>query len=278
MKHRLSLAAVLLLSPLAALQAAHFYVAPNGNDTDPGTEAEPFATLEKARDGIRESMNRYGGPPAGGVTVYLRGGIYQRTPAFSLSAEDSGTRDAPVVYAAAPGEVPRLVGGVVVQAGLFTKPNEEDTERLKKADAAAKKFGARVHWWRIRTLSLDAIQGLPEDVPGTIPTYGVKWRDPLPTESELFVNGQCMALARWPNNAELFVEALDLSRTEGWGSPHEIWVQGSKGHVWSGVTRNTASASEASTTRSWTPRSMTQAAMASACREAIPRPNDTPAT
>ena len=38
----------------AVVTAADFYVAPNGNDANPGTQAKPFATLERARDAIRE--------------------------------------------------------------------------------------------------------------------------------------------------------------------------------------------------------------------------------
>ncbi|MBT3291511.1 MAG: hypothetical protein HN380_29470, partial [Victivallales bacterium] len=41
-----------LLLPLAGLHAA-FYVAPNGSDANPGTEAKPFATLIRARDAVR---------------------------------------------------------------------------------------------------------------------------------------------------------------------------------------------------------------------------------
>ena len=33
----------------AALSAATLHVAPNGNDANPGTESQPFATIEKAR-------------------------------------------------------------------------------------------------------------------------------------------------------------------------------------------------------------------------------------
>jgi len=40
-----------LTSPM--LIAADFYVATNGSDTNPGTEARPFATLERARDEAR---------------------------------------------------------------------------------------------------------------------------------------------------------------------------------------------------------------------------------
>ena len=43
------LAALLLALVTSAANGADFYVAPNGNDTHPGTQANPFASLERAR-------------------------------------------------------------------------------------------------------------------------------------------------------------------------------------------------------------------------------------
>ena len=53
MKHCVILITSLLLAPLAALHAADFHVAPRGSDANPGTEAQPFATLQRARDAVR---------------------------------------------------------------------------------------------------------------------------------------------------------------------------------------------------------------------------------
>jgi hypothetical protein len=64
----------LLLRPTALL-AAEFYVAPNGNDAHPGTKAEPFATLERARDAVRH-INR-AMQVQEDMVVVLRGGTYR---------------------------------------------------------------------------------------------------------------------------------------------------------------------------------------------------------
>lgn len=71
--------------------AAELYVAPDGNDTNPGTRAAPLKTLEAARDAIR---NLKGEQPqlAGGATAWLRGGVYRITKTFELDERDSGTR------------------------------------------------------------------------------------------------------------------------------------------------------------------------------------------
>ncbi len=52
-----------------------------------------------------------GGLPDGGLVVWLRAGVHERSTTFALTAEDSGAEDAPIVYRAYPGEEVRLVGG-----------------------------------------------------------------------------------------------------------------------------------------------------------------------
>ena len=74
--------------------AADFYVAPNGNDANPGTSARPFATPQRARDAIRAAKQQ---GDRGSFSVQLAGGLYLLPETLALSAEDSGTKTAPVV-------------------------------------------------------------------------------------------------------------------------------------------------------------------------------------
>lgn len=84
----------------ARLPAAEFYVAPDGSDANPGTQAAPFATIMRAQTAA-----------AAGDTVWLRGGTYLldnshivRTDTVYAYVNDftkSGVR-----YYAAPGETP----------------------------------------------------------------------------------------------------------------------------------------------------------------------------
>jgi tetratricopeptide (TPR) repeat protein len=53
--------------------AVEFYVAPDGDDTNPGTWQRPFATLQRARDAIR-ALKGQGGLPAGGSPPLAKGG------------------------------------------------------------------------------------------------------------------------------------------------------------------------------------------------------------
>lgn len=94
-----------------------FYVAMNGNDAWSGTRPEPnssrtdgpFATLERARDAVRELKVK--GKLKGGVTINIRKGTYYLSQPFELTPEDSGTPESPVIYTAYKGEEVIISGG-----------------------------------------------------------------------------------------------------------------------------------------------------------------------
>lgn len=118
-----------------------FYVAPAGNDAWSGRRAEPntarsdgpFATLPRARDEIRR-LKKAGPLPDGGVTVYVSGGLYSLASTLELTAADSGTARAPVVYRAAPGQRPVVLGGRTITG--FTPYKGQ----ILEADVAAQGF------------------------------------------------------------------------------------------------------------------------------------------
>jgi len=102
----------------AAGRAATIYVSPAGNDAWSGTleapNAEksdgPLASIAKARDAIRRLKARPEGL-AGPVRVLVRGGTYYLSQTIAFGPGDSGTSEAPISYAAYPGEKPVLCGG-----------------------------------------------------------------------------------------------------------------------------------------------------------------------
>ena len=94
------------------LPAADLYVATNGLDTNPGTLAAPFATLDRAQKAARTTKTAEGVPQP--VTIHVRDGVYRLAATLKVTAEDSGTADAPVVYRAYGSEKPVLSGGVPV--------------------------------------------------------------------------------------------------------------------------------------------------------------------
>lgn len=107
------------------LHGAEFYVAPNGDDANPGTKARPFASVERARDEVRALKKA--GPPPGAVTVQVRGGTYFLRDTLVFDPEDSGTEQAPVIYQAYPGEEPLLSGGVTVSGWREVTPGRWQT-------------------------------------------------------------------------------------------------------------------------------------------------------
>ncbi len=105
-----------LLALAEPLTAAELWVAPNGSDQNPGTEAAPFATVQAAQRQGRE-LRRLADPSiANGVRIVMRGGNYALTVPLLVRPEDSGTATSPTVIAAAPGERPIISGGVAITA------------------------------------------------------------------------------------------------------------------------------------------------------------------
>ena len=111
-------ASMLIAAGLVALtgsvaSAADYYVSPGGNDAwsgrlpDPNKDETdgPFATIMKACDAVRQVKKDRP------VTVLVRGGTYTLAEPIRFGPEDSGTADAPVTYAAYPGEIPVFNGG-----------------------------------------------------------------------------------------------------------------------------------------------------------------------
>lgn len=89
-----------------------FFVSPTGQDSAPGTLAEPVATIGQARDLIRAIKAT--GPLEQPVTVFLRGGSYPLTAPVSFAVQDSGTGEAPIRYQSYGDEQPVLSGGVAI--------------------------------------------------------------------------------------------------------------------------------------------------------------------
>jgi hypothetical protein len=103
-------AVVISQSPASAAVQETYYVAPDGNDSNPGTLQSPFKTVQRARDAVR-TVNA---SMTGDINVYLRGGRYPVTSTVEFGASDSGTNGYRISYAAYPGETPVLDGGVQV--------------------------------------------------------------------------------------------------------------------------------------------------------------------
>lgn len=85
-----------------------FYVATDGSDMQPGTLEKPFATLHRAQQAVRDFRS---GHHEAALQVVVRKGTYYLHKTLILTAEDSGTAHAPVMYTAYAGERVTLSGG-----------------------------------------------------------------------------------------------------------------------------------------------------------------------
>jgi hypothetical protein len=85
----------------------HLYVAADGDDANPGTEARPLATLARARDVVRALPERGKEP----ITVLVGGGTYYLGEPLALGPEDSGAPEAPVRYVSSPQGSATISGG-----------------------------------------------------------------------------------------------------------------------------------------------------------------------
>jgi hypothetical protein len=82
--------------------AQPYFVSPSGNDANPGTLEKPFATLQRAQQASRQKHG----------DVFLRGGTYYLPETLVFTEQDSGTKNAPVVFQNYQGEKPVISGGV----------------------------------------------------------------------------------------------------------------------------------------------------------------------
>jgi hypothetical protein len=87
-----------------------FYVSPQGDDNNPGTEAQPFATIGRAQQVVR-TLNA---AMSGDLVVYLRQGVYSLTTTWALDQRDSGSNSNRVVWAGYPGEQVTISGAVPI--------------------------------------------------------------------------------------------------------------------------------------------------------------------
>ncbi len=104
---------MLVLGVIIALSACNstkeIHVSPDGNDSGRGTISDPFLSLERARDEIRELVR---GMNKGVVHVILHDGIFEITRPLTFSVEDAFPEDISVVWKAAEGEKPVISGAM----------------------------------------------------------------------------------------------------------------------------------------------------------------------
>jgi hypothetical protein len=164
---------------------ANLYVSLHGSDANPGTQQKPFATLSAAQSAVRKLKAK--GLPAGGVAVWLAGGLYPLQKGLVLDQQDSGEATSPVVYRAMPGEPARLFGGTRLDTNAFRVVT--DAHLLARMDPKA----------RGHVVALPLKDG-PEKFSAIF-----KGNGGLP---RLIRNGATLQLSRWPNPGYTTMESV----------------------------------------------------------------------
>lgn len=95
--------------------AQQIVVSPNGSDKNPGTAAQPKATVQAALRQARELRRLHDPSIAQGIHIILKGGVYPLQEPVFIRPEDAGTQASPLYIEAAAGEQPILSGGVPVK-------------------------------------------------------------------------------------------------------------------------------------------------------------------
>ncbi|MHC4402890.1 MAG: right-handed parallel beta-helix repeat-containing protein [Planctomycetota bacterium] len=97
---------------------ATFFVGPDGDDANPGTEEKPFATIVRARDEVRKKIAAGLERP---IVVHIIKGTYRITKPIVFGPKDGGTDEFAVSYvgheameAPADAELPLISGGRVI--------------------------------------------------------------------------------------------------------------------------------------------------------------------
>ena len=199
--------------PTVSTVDAEVFVAPHGSDADDGSRARPFATLTRARDAVR-AIKAAG--VDGAIAVTLMPGEYVLTETFELTAEDSGTREAPILYRAEKKGTAILYGGM----RLSDFAPVTDRETLDRLPAAAQ--------GRVVRCDLRA-QGITDY--GELAVRGFA-QPPAPPTLELYVDRRPMTLARWPNEGFVGIERLVEAGSPTAGKPSVFEYQSDRHARW----------------------------------------------
>ncbi len=124
------------------------YVAPDGDDANPGTIGAPVRTLERARNIVRDLTSDM----SADLIVYLRGGTYPLSETLSFTTLDSGRNGHFVKYMAYEGERPVLTGGQPVSG-------------FEVVDASKNLYAAPNVTSRFRQVYVDGVKGVRARTP-----------------------------------------------------------------------------------------------------------------
>lgn len=174
---------LLLCASFSATNAEFvLHVSPKAADDADGSLEKPFDSIVAAQEHIRTLRKDGKIPATEAVTVELATGIYQVTDPVTFTAEDGGTAEAPVTYRSTKKGGAELRGGVILPSAEFQIV--DDPKTLARLEESA----------RGKVLVCE----LGEHISGDLPLFPKSFQG-TPVGPWLYVDGEPMTLARWPN-------------------------------------------------------------------------------
>lgn len=204
-----------------------------------GSAARPFASVQAAVDGIRAARAAGTVKPNEAVEVLFAPGRHFIPNGVKLSAADSGTAAAPVVWRSREAAKAVLTSGISVPADAFKKVDDPAVLARLPESARGKVYVA------------DVAPLVPGPIPPLADAFGG-----TPTKPLLFTGGDFGTLARWPNDDYTsFMQGVDKGglvrqrpdggtvrrpgafvynnpRAKRWNFAAGVWMNGYWTHDW----------------------------------------------
>ncbi len=173
------------MKPKGWTKTMKFHVSENGNDENPGTIDKPFATIEKARNKIRE-LRKEGTIPVDVSPLIIASGKFNLKSSLKFTNDDSGTPDSPLVIRASEKGKAIISGGIrVTNFKLVT--DKEILSRLKP------ELAGKIVQSDLQELGISDF--------GKLSSRGFG-RNISTAHMELFFNNAPMTLSRYPNEGK----------------------------------------------------------------------------
>ncbi|OGV43871.1 MAG: hypothetical protein A2X48_05240 [Lentisphaerae bacterium GWF2_49_21] len=213
------------------MKSMELFVSETGNDKNPGTSEKPFATLEKARDKIRE-LRKTGTLSSDTAPVVHVSGRFEMKSSLKFTKEDSGTPGQPLIFRSTQKEKAVITGGKKITN--FKPVTDETALSRLRPEAKGKVFQSD-----LKELGISDF--------GTLSSRGFG-RKISTAHMELFFGNMPMTLSRYPNEGKYLkltgygkaikdewkAETGDLSggfyyadeRPKSWKATNDLWVHG----------------------------------------------------
>ena len=215
----LILATLMLCAVTPCISAADMtaiYVSPNGSDNADGTIDDPLQTLAGAKQKVSDLKK-------GGIKVkevIFREGEYRIKTAVNFTAEDSGTKENPIVYRSYDGETASFKGSVELDITKAERVTDEDViarlrsgveGKLLKLDLAAQ--GLK------KSQIMDSTRAINVNNGSIGPNGRLSW-------NTLYVDGKEQDIAQWPNGEryDSWEKTISANQIKYAGSEPSRWV------------------------------------------------------